>query len=379
MPEELQNLTQIEELLIARVFPVISVFTKPGGQRAYRGHCINFPQEVQQLFYALPRYPKELPVIIVAVDGRDNVSRDLIVRHEKVLSALHWLVRHNPAYKDVEINYECLAELPLEDIPADLPKVSCEQGSGKDELDPDRGPLDIDDLPNNQDTELSTMLLNPVKFKQQEELIKDEILHENKIRWPQRGQKAVSEFRVEFLATMAFPTLFPDGKGDPTNSATKRDAPLGEKIKHLIMFAEKKGGKWQYRFAAHARFACWAFNMLQRNRLLSQGSTFLKQNPGESHMSVEELKEMLHSNSYSVVMSKLMCYAKNITGSDAYWHKAKDDLKATISQVGPPTIFFTLSCAEYHWPEFHDLFENKNVEELSPCERQSHVFQNPYI
>ena len=101
--------------------------------------------------------------------------------------------------------------------------------------------------------------------------------------------------------------------------------------------------------------------MLQRHRMLSQGSIFLKQNPGESHMSVEELKEMLHSKSCSGVMSKLMHYAKNVTGSDAYWHKAKDDLKAIISQVGPPTVFFTLSCAEYHWPEFHHLFENKTI------------------
>ena len=37
---------------------------------------------------------------------------------------------------------------------------------------------------------------------------------------------------------MAFPTLFPDGKGDPTNSATMRDVTLGDKIKHLIKFAE---------------------------------------------------------------------------------------------------------------------------------------------
>ena len=96
-------------------------------------------------------------------------------------------------------------------------------------------------------------------------------------------------------------------------------------------------------------------------------------------MSVEELKEMLHSKSYSGVMSKLMHYAKNVTGSDAYWHKAKDDLKAIISQVGPPTVFFTLSCTEYHWPEFHHLFGNRTIEELSPTERQSNVLQNPHI
>ena len=36
VPAELENLTQIEEMLIARVFLVMSVYTKPGGQRAYR-------------------------------------------------------------------------------------------------------------------------------------------------------------------------------------------------------------------------------------------------------------------------------------------------------------------------------------------------------
>ena len=33
---------------------------------------------------------------------------------------------------------------------------------------------------------------------------------------------------------MAFPTLFPDGKGDPTNQALLRDVPLHERIKHLL-------------------------------------------------------------------------------------------------------------------------------------------------
>lgn len=64
VPKELQRLTQIDEMLIARVFPIISVFTKPGGQRAYKGHCINFPQDIQHVADSLPRYPKELPIIL---------------------------------------------------------------------------------------------------------------------------------------------------------------------------------------------------------------------------------------------------------------------------------------------------------------------------
>ena len=95
-----------------------------------------FPQEVQQLFYTLPRQPKELPVIIVTVEGKNDMSKDLIVRPEKVSYVL--LVSHNPVYRDVQIDYECLAQLPLEGIPADPSKVRCEKGSGSEELDPDR-------------------------------------------------------------------------------------------------------------------------------------------------------------------------------------------------------------------------------------------------
>ena len=52
VPQPLQNFTQFEEMLIARAFPVIHVYTKPkGGQRAYKGH-------VQQLGDILPRSPK---------------------------------------------------------------------------------------------------------------------------------------------------------------------------------------------------------------------------------------------------------------------------------------------------------------------------------
>ena len=45
-PKELQGLTQLEEMLMAHAFPVISVYTKLGGQKAYKDHCINFSQDI---------------------------------------------------------------------------------------------------------------------------------------------------------------------------------------------------------------------------------------------------------------------------------------------------------------------------------------------
>jgi len=156
-------------------------------------------------------------------------------------------------------------------------------------------------------------------------------LQKHKFNWSSRNFNPLNEFKIEFLATMAFPTLFPDAKGDPANSAIMRDATLGDKIKHLIKVVEYSNGKWTYRFASHPRFAYWAFNMIQRHRLLSQGSIFLKQNPGDAKLTVEQLQQMLQSNNYSTLMSKLMHYTKNVTGSNSYWHKAKEDLRATIT------------------------------------------------
>jgi len=62
-----------------------------GGQRAYKGHVITLPHDVQQLADILPRCPKDLPVIIFTINGKDNSSSDFVVRRKKVEDALNWL------------------------------------------------------------------------------------------------------------------------------------------------------------------------------------------------------------------------------------------------------------------------------------------------
>ena len=89
LPAELQNLTQIEEMLIARALPIMRVYVKPGGQRGYSGHCINLPQNVSELAQSLPRCPSEIPIIIVTMQGKDNTMKDVIVRRKKVEQTLY--------------------------------------------------------------------------------------------------------------------------------------------------------------------------------------------------------------------------------------------------------------------------------------------------
>ena len=78
-PAELAALTQVEEMLIARVLPIMPVYVKPGGQRAYSGHCINLPQDVKELADSLPCFPKNIPAMVVKLKGKNNTFKDVTV------------------------------------------------------------------------------------------------------------------------------------------------------------------------------------------------------------------------------------------------------------------------------------------------------------
>ncbi len=179
---------------------------------------------------------------------------------------------------------------------------------------------------------------------------------------------------------MAFPTLFPDGKGDPTNLALLRDVSLQERIKHLLKYFDIIDGKWVYCFANHPRLSYWAFNIIQRKRILQQSRIFLKQNPGEAHLTIDELCEMVATNNSATLMSKVSRYVGNIAGTNSYWNKVREELKAIITNVGAPTLFFTFSSADMHWPESHALF-GANIEtgDVASKTRRQNVINNPHI
>ena len=118
--------------------------------------------------------------------------------------------------------------------------------------------------------------------------------------------------------------------------------------------------------------------MIHRKRILQQSGIFLKQNPGEAHLTLDELREMAASNNSAVFMSKLSRYVGNIAGTNAYWNKVREELKAIITNVGAPTLFFTFSSADMHWPELHALLGANTDSSTSEIRRQN-VINNPHI
>ena len=110
-------------MLLARACPIMSVYRKHGGQRGYRGHVLNLPQDVKGFLDKLPCNIADLPVLVVRRHGADNTHTDCRVHRNKILHALQWLVQNNPCYKDITIDHVAINLLPEDGIPPELLSV----------------------------------------------------------------------------------------------------------------------------------------------------------------------------------------------------------------------------------------------------------------
>ena len=115
VPLKLQGLTQVEEMLISSVMPIMSLYHLPHGQYGYSGHIINLPQDIATFTNTLPRSPSQLDVLLVRRQGAAGSHKDFRVRRSKILTALQWLKQHNTYYKDILIDEAALAQLPVDD------------------------------------------------------------------------------------------------------------------------------------------------------------------------------------------------------------------------------------------------------------------------
>ena len=94
-------MSDAEQMLIARLAPTVHVHSLKHGGIASKGHCIAFPQAVQEPATILPRLPAEVDIIRVRIQGRDDTHKDFRVRRYRVQEALCWLKDNNPAYSDI--------------------------------------------------------------------------------------------------------------------------------------------------------------------------------------------------------------------------------------------------------------------------------------
>lgn len=371
VPPCLQQLSQVEEMLIARACPVMTVYRKHGGQRGYKGHILNMPQDIQGFLDKLPCEVSQLPILVVRRYGTENTHADFRVRRAKVMQALQWLQQNNQCYKDITIDHAALQNLPEDGVPPELLTIEDDGVALND---------DSNDAQCEDTSDSHSFLPVPMKEATEDSAIRYMVNGDDPMNWPDIAGRPINEFRIPGLATLAFPTLFPYGTGDPTYPGRQRDVSLTEGFKHLIRYGERDASNnLHWRFASHPRFPYWALNMKLRHQLLSQAKVYLHHNPGDANLTIEELRAMVGNLSSEHLMKRLQRYASKVQGSNQYWYQRYQELRALLDQKGPPTFFWTVSSADTYWPELHNLMMHPSGAQLTHQMRVQAVINNPHI
>ncbi|KAK3910184.1 Halomucin [Frankliniella fusca] len=149
VPDELKSLTYIEKQLISRIHPVTSLYRVKRLQYKYKGHVINFPQDVQHVADTLPYLVEDLSHVVVVRLNDKVLLKDFVVRKQKVLDALLWLKNHNPHYSDICVDQVSLDKLPIDGNVYDhLRTISSESVTKSDN---DNIQQENDEMTNNDD------------------------------------------------------------------------------------------------------------------------------------------------------------------------------------------------------------------------------------
>ena len=113
-----------------------------------------------------------------------------------------------------------------------------------------------------------------------------------------------------------------------------------------------------------------------RHRALQNGRIYVRQNPEDGHLTVDELREMVGQN-HQALSSRVLHFGATLRGTRQFWQKQRTRLTAMIDTLGLPTLFFTLSAADLQWPELANLLD---VDDPQNCtDRAKAVVDNPCL
>ena len=201
VPPALQGLTQVEEMLISLVMPIMSVYQLPLGQYGYSGHVINLPQDVASFVCSLPRVPSQLDLVVVCREGAVGSHKDFKVKRSRVLQALQWLMENNRYFCEISLDHAALAQLPENGELPGLSAVTLPNDESGTEPDFEQS--------EEHDSEQLSSSFVPVAPRQatEREAVEQVVSGEQPVAWLPRGDTPLNEFHSEGYITLAFPTL----------------------------------------------------------------------------------------------------------------------------------------------------------------------------
>ena len=185
------------------------------------------------------------------------------------------------------------------------------------------------------------------------------------IKFPSVSVQAHSEYHGVPIFCNAYPWLFPGGVGDIDESNITEHGYVSKWVKTMTLY-------YDGRFCRDPTFCFYALNFKQRHQNSVSGAFFIN---GfiSNKTSLSELVQKITVENDTKFIDQLIHFSSKIRGSSAYWRAERLKVFSWINrlielQLGPPTLFITLSCAEHYWKDVQRLLEDR-TKFLPPNER----------
>jgi len=392
VPPELQDLTLVEESLVARCRAKMCIVKLqdhrddvelPTVQRGVKGHVIVFPQHPESISNIMPPPIGDVitPICILFCGSTPVTSkwlkekaRPLVVRREVVLRALQWLCVHNHLYKDVTIDADRISMLPEEDVlPYNIEHVPISAAarvlvSRYDSSGDERLPQNAtSELPSDSPVQFESVTITDVDANAPSYQLKAAALRHAKrggsfIQVPHDAEP-LNEFFNPTMFPMLYPSLFPYGTGGFEDR--RRAVPIGleNHVKHMLVLADK-------RFQEHYSFMFVVFNVIQRRKLLLHTSLRVKRNNFDSwarrftDVSMEAIRALSDRTAAGAppkattdeerkvleLMKEVKLISANIPGSAASRLTMRNEIRANILSLGVPSFYITVNPADVYNP-----------------------------
>jgi hypothetical protein len=219
LPAHLPELTQVEEMIIARCHVQMMVYRYRGHQYHYSGHCVSFMQNTTKTVSMLPNLPSELDIVVLrpsnqVVESDQRYQRQFRstfrVRRGHVITWLRYLKANHPDYRHITISLDRLDTLPVDDdVSSSFPSVI------DNPLDEEVRPVLAENAPPNSQSMVPNLNITETEV----DLILQEISGLRRtppgLPAPEVRSTPIDEAAGnERIFAMAFPTLYPTGIAD---------------------------------------------------------------------------------------------------------------------------------------------------------------------
>ena len=174
------------------------------------------------------------------------------------------------------------------------------------------------------------------------------------------------EHRTPYFWTMAYPWLFPDGKGDITQPNLR--IAMDSKSFNITDY-----NRWRHilflffdnRFAEDPGFVFHLGNVIQRKQSCGSALMWNRSHAHDDDPSVEEIMSVGGQPLDSMLRS-VHAISQQIVGTDGYWHSVRRTLEGIVQFKvlkgdGLPSFWISGSCAEFHHPPIAKLLAEAAV------------------